>query len=194
MLQTITSSWRKTGQWPISWSKAHRHDDCQEDVEKRGGWAPELQIAPELKDGPLTLKTSRQIKDISLNKSPGTRYKLTQAAKAFENQEFRIMELETEVARLKEALERSQRSKKRRKIPNPNKGFQTMTEAWAAANIDPLLNGPNLALRGAVVVEAEVKEDDDPEEPSSSEDEPDEPAAHVTRSGRETRRPQRLQD
>lgn len=191
---TITAAWRHTGQWPISRSKAHRHNECQNDVEKRG-WVPEPKVADEYRSGePRTPQKSREIRDFGLEKSPGTRYKLSRVAKAFEIQETRIMELEAENARLKEQLDRSVSSRKRKRIPNPNKGFQTISEALARVNGDQAAAQQILQAGEIVEVEEDEDEEDEVDAESSGEDEAEAAAPARTRAGREIKRPRRLQD
>ncbi|KAF4335137.1 Fot2 transposase [Fusarium beomiforme] len=121
--KNILSGWRITGNWPISRAKALRHPEIQAD---RVETTPEPVAYLGSDDTP---KTSRQIRDLSRNKSPGSRKRYSVIARGFEAQEQaiaahagRITSLEEEVARLK-------RGKKRRAIPNPNRRFMTLGEA-----------------------------------------------------------------
>ncbi|KAJ3454743.1 hypothetical protein MRS44_013343 [Fusarium solani] len=146
--KNILSGWRVTGNWPISRAKALRHPEIQAD---RIETTPEPVAYLGSDDTP---KTSRQIRDLGRNKSPGCRKRYSVIARGFEAQEQaiaahagRITSLEEEVARLK-------RGKKRRAIPNPNRRFMTLGEALIQ---DKAI--PEVGDQGAsILVDSELEE------------------------------------
>ncbi|KAF6513152.1 hypothetical protein HZS61_007410 [Fusarium oxysporum f. sp. conglutinans] len=69
--KNILSGWRVTGNWPISRSKALRHPEIQQDRPNSGP-----RVTPEPRPylgSDDTPQTSRQIRDLGLNKTPKTR-------------------------------------------------------------------------------------------------------------------------
>jgi hypothetical protein len=129
--KNILSGWRVTGNWPISRTKALRHPEIQAD---------KVEIFPESKpylgsdDSP---KTSRQIRDLSKNKTPSTRRRYAVIARGFEAQEQALVEHTMRIATLEEEVARLKRGKKKRAIPNPNRRFITLSEALAAGETVP---------------------------------------------------------
>ncbi|RKK67703.1 hypothetical protein BFJ71_g17832, partial [Fusarium oxysporum] len=103
--KNILSGWRVTGNWPISRSKALRHPEIQQDRPNSGSRATH-EPRPYF-DSDDTPQTSRQIRDLGLNKTPKTRRRYNVIAKGFEAQQQtvaahtqRIASLEEELARL----------------------------------------------------------------------------------------------
>lgn len=188
---TIISSWRVTGNYPISRRKALAHDEINPDVEKRA-WTPETRLAPDIPDDvEFTPTKSRQIKDMGIDKSPSTKYQFKKIAKGFEQQEMRILTLENEVASLKEQLERIQRGKKRRKLPNPNQDFRQIWEVMADGNEPPRVRQPILVAEESEEVGEESDDEDEDEEPDEAEVEE---AIRSTRIGRVVKRPRRFEE
>ncbi|KAG6999999.1 hypothetical protein FocnCong_v013456 [Fusarium oxysporum f. sp. conglutinans] len=108
--KNILSGWKVTGNWLISRSKALQHPEIRED---RPNGSP--RAAPEPRpyfDSDDTQQTSRQIRDLGLNKAPKTRRRYNVIAKGFDAQRqtvaghtLRIAGLEEELARLKKREE-----------------------------------------------------------------------------------------
>ncbi|KAG6997196.1 hypothetical protein FocnCong_v015290 [Fusarium oxysporum f. sp. conglutinans] len=127
--KNILSGWRVTGNWPISRAKALRHPEIQQD--RRNG-SP--RVTPEPRpylgsDG--TPQTSRQIRDLGLNKTPKTRRRYNVIAKGFEAQQQTVAAHTARIASLEEELARLKRGRKRKAVPNPNKRFMTLAETLA---------------------------------------------------------------
>lgn len=155
------------------------------------GWKAADRGTPE--PGPSTPRKSRDVRDFGITKSPDTRHTLRKVAKAFEAQEMRILELETEIAKLKEENERIKRAKKQNPLPNPNKGFQMMRDILhETGGIPPPKVEKKKRKRKEVVVESE-DEEVAPESVHDSEEEADLPP-RITRRGREVKRPRRLEE
>ncbi|OAQ57412.1 transposase [Pochonia chlamydosporia 170] len=128
--KNILSGWRVAGNWPISRAKALRHPEIQED---RQNDSPKRTPEPAPYFGSDdTPKTSRQIRDLGLNKTPKTRRRYNVIAKGFESQQQTLIAHAMRIAGLEEELVRLKRGKKRRSIPNPNKVFMTLGEALAS--------------------------------------------------------------
>ncbi|KAJ4233510.1 hypothetical protein NW757_14866 [Fusarium falciforme] len=127
--KNILSGWRVTGNWPISRAKALRHPEIQQD---RSNGSPRVtpEPAPYL-DSDDTPKTSRQIRDLGLNKSPKTRRRYSVIARGFEAQQQTVAAHTMRIASLEEELARLKRGKKRKAVPNPNKRFMTLGETLA---------------------------------------------------------------
>ncbi|RKK64997.1 hypothetical protein BFJ69_g16522 [Fusarium oxysporum] len=127
--KNILSGWRVTGNWPISRAKALRHPEIQQD---RPNGSP--RVTPESRpylgsdDAP---QTSRQIRDLGLNKTPKTRRRYNVIAKGFEAQQQTVAARTLRIASLEEELARLKRGKKRKAVPNPNKRFMTLGETLA---------------------------------------------------------------
>ncbi|KAJ0126480.1 Transcription factor atf1, partial [Fusarium oxysporum f. sp. albedinis] len=119
--KNIVSSWRATGNWPISRRKALLHPEIQPD-KKETTPASESHGDGQL-DSDNTPKTSRHIRDLGKNKSPSTRRRYSVISKGFEAQESKIASLSTRIASLEEEVGRLSRGKKRKAIPNPNKNY-----------------------------------------------------------------------
>jgi hypothetical protein len=127
--KNILSSWRVTGNWPISRAKALRYPEIQED---RPNGSP--RATPEPKpyfDSDDTPQTSRQIRDLGLNKTPKTRRRYNVIAKGFEAQQQTVAAHTARIASLEEELARLKRGKKRKAVPNPNKRFMSLGETLA---------------------------------------------------------------
>ena len=132
--KNILSGWRVTGNWPISRAKALRHPEIQED--KVVVETASLEPSPYLGSDD-TPKTSRQIRDLGINKTPTTRRRYAVIAKGFESHEQRIAAHAAKIASLEEEVARLTRGKKRKAIPNPNRRFMTVSEALAVGEAIP---------------------------------------------------------
>jgi hypothetical protein len=127
--KNILSGWRVTGNWPISRAKGLRHPEIQQD--KPNG-SPRVTPEPRLYLGSDdTPQTSRQIRDLGLNKTPKTRRRYSVIAKGFEAQQQTVVAHTLRIASLEEELARLKRGKKRKAVPNPNKRFMTLGETLA---------------------------------------------------------------
>ncbi|KAG6979492.1 hypothetical protein FocnCong_v010415 [Fusarium oxysporum f. sp. conglutinans] len=84
-------------------------------------------------DSDDTPQTSRQIRDLGLNKTPKTRRRYNVIAKGFEAQQQTVAAHTLRIASLEEELARLKRGKKRKAVPNPNKRFMTLGETLAGA-------------------------------------------------------------
>ncbi|KAJ3453537.1 hypothetical protein MRS44_017784 [Fusarium solani] len=124
--KNILSGWRVTGNWPISRTKALRHPEIQQDRPK-GNPRATPEPAPYF-DSDDTPQTSRQIRDLGLNKTPKTRRRYNVIAKGFEAQQQTVAAHTLRIASLEEELARLKRGKKRKAVPNPNKRFMTLGE------------------------------------------------------------------
>ncbi|KNB16583.1 hypothetical protein FOXG_21712 [Fusarium oxysporum f. sp. lycopersici 4287] len=127
--KNILSGWRVTGNWPISHSKALRHPEIQQDRPNSGP-----RVTPEPRPylgSDDTPQTSRQIRDLGLNKTPKTRRRYNVIAKGFEAQQQTVAAHTLRIASLEEELARLKRGKKRKAVPNPNKRFMTLGETLA---------------------------------------------------------------
>jgi hypothetical protein len=79
--KNILSDWRVTGNWPISRAKALRHPEIQQD---RPNGSPTATPEPRPYLGSDdTPQTSRQIRDLGVNKTPKTRTRYNLIAKGF---------------------------------------------------------------------------------------------------------------
>jgi hypothetical protein len=119
----ILSGCRVTGNWPISRSKALRHPEIQEDRPNSGP-----RVTPEPRPylgSDDTPQTSRQIRDLGLNKTPKTRRRYNVIARGFEAQQQTVAAHTQRIASLEEELARLKRGKKRKAVPNPNRRFMT---------------------------------------------------------------------
>ena len=124
--KNILSGWRVTGNWPISRAKALRHPEIQQD---RPNGSPRATPEPRpYFDSDDTPQTSRQIRDLGLNKTPKTRRRYNVIAKGFEAQQQTVAAHTARIASLEEELARLKRGKKRKAVPNPNKRFMTLGE------------------------------------------------------------------
>jgi hypothetical protein len=133
--KNILSGWRVTGNWPISRAKALRHPEIQED---RWNDGPKRTPEPAPYFGSDdTPKTSRQIRDLGLKKTPKTRRRYNVIAKGFETQQQTLMAHAMRIAGMEEELARLKRGRKRKAIPNPNKRFMTLSEALASVEANP---------------------------------------------------------
>ncbi|KAJ0130848.1 Uncharacterized protein HZ326_26052 [Fusarium oxysporum f. sp. albedinis] len=127
--KNILSGWRVTGNWPISRAKALRHPEIQED---RPNGSPRATPEPRPYLGSDdTPQTSRQIRDLGLNKTPKTRRRYNVIAKGFEAHQQTVAAHTQRIASLEEELARLKRGKKRKAVPNPNRRFMTLGETLA---------------------------------------------------------------
>ncbi|KAH7471284.1 hypothetical protein FOMA001_g13169 [Fusarium oxysporum f. sp. matthiolae] len=116
--KNILSGWRVTGNWPISRAKALRHPEIQQD---RPNGSPRVTPEPRPYLGSDdTPQTSRQIRDLGLNKTPKTRRRYNVIAKGFEAHQQTVAAHTARIASLEEELARLKRGKKRKAVPNPN--------------------------------------------------------------------------
>ncbi|GKU12548.1 unnamed protein product [Fusarium langsethiae] len=133
--KNILSAWRVTGNWPISREKALRHPEIQQD---RSNGSPRATPEPRpYFDSDDTPQTSRQIRDLGLNKTPKTRRRYNVIAKGFEAQQQTVAAHTLRIASLEEELARLRRGKKRKAVPNPNKRFMTLGETLAGGEVMP---------------------------------------------------------
>ncbi|KAG6979290.1 hypothetical protein FocnCong_v010477 [Fusarium oxysporum f. sp. conglutinans] len=133
--KNILSGWRVTGNWPISRAKALRHPEIQED---RPNGSPRATPEPRpYFDSDDTPQTSRQIRDLGLNKTPKTRRRYSVIAKGFEAQQQTVAAHTLRIASLEEELARLKRGKKRKAVPNPNKRFMALGETLAGKESIP---------------------------------------------------------
>ncbi|EXM15837.1 hypothetical protein FOTG_15832 [Fusarium oxysporum f. sp. vasinfectum 25433] len=133
--KNILSGWRVTGNWPISRAKALRHPEIQQD-----GPNGSPRVTPEPRPylgSDDTPQTSRQIRDLGLNKTPKTRRRYNVIAKGFEAQQQTVAAHTQRIASLEEELARLKRGKKRKAVPNPNKRFMTLGETLASKECIP---------------------------------------------------------
>ncbi|KAH7460907.1 hypothetical protein FOMA001_g19401 [Fusarium oxysporum f. sp. matthiolae] len=184
--KNILSGWRVTGNWPISRSKALRHPEIQQD---RPNGSP--RVTPELRPylgSDDTPQTSRQIRDLGLNKTPKTRRRYNVIAKGFEAQQQTVAAHTQRIASLEEELARLKRGKKRKAVPNPNRRFMTLGETLAVGEAIPEGETQN----ESVVVESVCSDKRESESEASSVIEVREeavPQQRTTRSGRLIKRP-----
>ncbi|KAJ0130103.1 Uncharacterized protein HZ326_26799 [Fusarium oxysporum f. sp. albedinis] len=129
--KNILSGWRVTGNWPISRAKALRHPEIQQDG-PNGNPRVTPEPRPYLGSDDMP-QTSRQIRDLGLNKTPKTRRRYNVIAKGFEAHQQTVAAHTQRIARLEEELARLTRGKKRKAVPNPNKRFMTLGETLAAS-------------------------------------------------------------
>lgn len=127
--RTILSGWRVTGNWPIDRQKALKHPECHPDKESRV--TPEPTVDIEI-DQIKTPQTARQIMDLAVNKSPGTRLAMRKIASAWEKQQMEAVVNQQRIVALEAEVERLRPKKRRKKVPNPNKRFMTVSEILAA--------------------------------------------------------------
>ncbi|OBS14998.1 hypothetical protein FPOA_14026 [Fusarium poae] len=133
--KNILSGWRVTGNWPVSRAKALRHPEIQQD---RPNGSPRVTPEPRPYLGSDdTPQTSRQIRDLGLNKTPKTRRRYNVIAKGFEAHQQTVAAHTQRIASLEEELARLKRGKKRKAVPNPNKRFMTLGETLAGKESIP---------------------------------------------------------
>jgi hypothetical protein len=184
--KNILSGWRVTGNWPISRSKALRHPEIQQDRPNSGP-----RVTPEPRPylgSDDTPQTSRQIRDLGLNKTPKTRRRYNVIAKGFEAQQQTVAAHTQRIASLEEELARLKRGKKRKAVPNPNRRFMTLGETLAVGEAIPEGETQN----ESVVVESVCSDERESESEASSVIEVREeavPHQRTTRSGRLIKRP-----
>jgi hypothetical protein len=184
--KNILSGWRVTGNWPISRSKALRHPEIQQDRPNSGP-----RVTPEPRPylgSDDTPQTSRQIRDLGLNKTPKTRRRYNVIAKGFEAQQQTVAAHTQRIASLEEELARLKRGKKRKAVPNPNRRFMTLGETLAVGEAIPEGETQN----ESVVVEFVCSDERESESEASSVIEVREeavPHQRTTRSGRLIKRP-----
>ncbi|KAJ3454193.1 hypothetical protein MRS44_018087 [Fusarium solani] len=184
--KNILSGWRVTGNWPISRAKALRHPEIQED-----GPDGSPRATPEPRpyfDSDDTPQTSRQIRDLGLNKTPKTRRRYNVIAKGFEAQQQTVAAHTARIASLEEELARLKRGKKRKAVPNPNKRFMALGETLAGGEAIREEETQNMP----VVVEGGCSGEQESESEAASVIEVREetiPHQPTTRSGRLIKRP-----
>ncbi|KAJ4213880.1 hypothetical protein NW760_15504 [Fusarium oxysporum] len=184
--KNILSGWRVTVNWPISRSKALRHPEFQQDRPNSGP-----RVTPEPRPylgSDDTPQTSRQIRDLGLNKTPKTRRRYNVIAKGFEAQQQTVAAHTQRIASLEEELARLKRGKKRKAVPNPNRRFMTLGETLAVGEAIPEGETQN----ESVVVESVCSDERESESEASSVIEVREeavPHQRTTRSGRLIKRP-----
>jgi hypothetical protein len=180
--KNILSGWRVTGNWPISRAKALRHPEIQADrIETTPDRVPYL-------GSDDTPKTSRQIRDLGRNKSPGSRKRYAVIARGFEAQEQAIAAHASRITSLEEEVARLKRGKKRRAIPNPNRRFMTLSEALIQDKSIPEVRDQ----RASILVDSESEEEVVSDMETASEIEvtaAPEPPQITTRSGRLIEKP-----
>lgn len=180
--KNILSGWRVTGNWPISRAKALRHPEIQADrIETTPDRVPYL-------GSDDTPKTSRQIRDLGRNKSPGSRKRYAVIARGFEAQEQAIAAHASRITSLEEEVARLKRGKKRRAIPNPNRRFMTLSEALIQDKSIPEVRDQ----RASILVDSESEEEVVSDMETASEIEvtaAPEPPQITTRSGRLIKKP-----
>jgi len=138
-----------SGNWPISRAKALWHLEIQADkVEASPKPAPYL-------GSDDTPKTSRQIRDLSKNKTPGTRRRYAVIARGFEAQEQANAEYASRIASLEEEVARLKRGKKKRAIPNPNRRFIAPGEALALDKAIPKVGDQQVSI----IIDSESEEE-----------------------------------
>jgi hypothetical protein len=147
----IKSSWRVTGNWPISRRKALFHPEIQQDKvitpnESRSG-----------SDEYKTPITSRYIVTLADKSSPTTQTRLKKHAKAFDQLAVNYVEKNLEVEQLKSQLERLQ-PKRRRKVPNPNKRFIQIGQILSLGQGQ--IGDQGIEAIDQVIMEEEVEEDE----------------------------------
>ncbi|KAM5527731.1 transposase [Fusarium oxysporum f. sp. phaseoli] len=184
--KNILSGWRATGNWPISRSKALRHPEIQQGRPNSGP-----RVTPEPRPylgSDDTPQTSRQIRDLGLNKTPKTRRRYNVIAKGFAAQQQTVAAHTQRIASLEEELARLKRGKKRKAVPNPNRRFMTLGETLAVGEAIPEGETQN----ESVVVESVCSDERESESEASSVIEVREeavPHQRTTRSGRLIKRP-----
>ncbi|RKK77240.1 hypothetical protein BFJ71_g16777 [Fusarium oxysporum] len=184
--KNILSGWRVTGNWPISRAKALRHPGIQQD---RPNGSPRVTPEPRPYLGSDDMpQTSRQIRDLGLNKTPKTRRRYNVIAKGFEAQQQTVAAHTARIASLEEELARLKRGKKRKAVPNPNKRFMTLAETLAGGEAIAEEETQNMP----VVVEGGCSSEPESESEAVSVIEVREettPHQRTTRSGRLIKRP-----
>jgi hypothetical protein len=98
-------------------------------------------------------KTSCQIRDLSKNKIPNTRRRYTVIAKGFAVQEQALAEHHVQITSLKEEVAWLKKRKKRKAIPNLNRGFIVLSKALVSSKAIPKHGGQEDPI---VVVESEL--------------------------------------
>ena len=139
-------------------------------------------------DSDDTPKTSRQIRDLGLNKTPKTRRRYNVIAKGFEAQQQTVAAHTARIASLEEELARLKRGKKRKAVPNPNKRFMTLGQTLAGVEAMAEKETQNML----VVVEGGCSSEPESESEAGSVIEVREetiPHQPTTRSGRVIKRP-----
>ncbi|KAJ0130791.1 hypothetical protein HZ326_26113 [Fusarium oxysporum f. sp. albedinis] len=184
--KNILSGWRVTGNWPISRAKALQHPEIQQD-----GPNGSPRVTPEPRPylgSDDTPQTSRQIRDLGLNKTPKTRRRYNVIAKGFEAQQQTVAAHTLRIASLEEELARLKRGKKRKAVPNPNKRFMALGETLAGKESIPEGATQNMP----VVVESVCSSEQESESEAGSVIEVREettPHQPTRRSGRLVKRP-----
>lgn len=175
--ETIKNGFKVTGVWPISRETALSHPEIQNPIPR------ELTVSPDLESiaaliGPFTPTNARQIMDLARDSDPRNRLLFRKVAKAFGNKALELIEAKKSIEALEETLQRLQRGRKRKKIPNPNKRFMMIGETLGNGQAIATISG----TEGPLVVASESEEVSDQDSIESIIEEPPEP--YQTRSGR----------
>lgn len=179
----IISGFRTTGNWPISRRKAMSHPELQQD---RDSTPESLDEAVGEPSEVSTPKTAHAIELFGQDKSPSTRLGFQKAAKACRLLATESAIKDQKIRALEAQLERL-RPKKRRKVPNPNSQFMTIGEILGSGRESD--QGPLEAIERAIGEDI-GGEPKGPEDPNLG-DLDDIPQGMQTRSGRQTRLPNR---
>ena len=175
--RTILGGFRVTGVWPISRITALDHPEIQDPDSRKRTRSPDSdETTTSIKRS--TPINSRQILDLAIGSTPARRLLFRKVAKAFDHKAIELVEAKRTIRRLEQEVERLQRKKTRKKIPNPNQRFITIGEALASGATIPE-DGRD---QGPLVIDSTSEEDSDLDFIRSIEDDPPEP--YLTRSGR----------
>lgn len=178
--KTIKGGFRVAGVWPISREKALQHPEIQNPVPRERTPTPDLEGIAALMD-PFTPTNARQIMDFAIDSDPQNRLLFRKVARAFSNKALELVKAYKSIEALEETLNRLQRGRKRKKIPNPNKRFMLIGEALASGGPIAVTSG----TEGLLVVASESEEDSDQDSIESIVEDP--PESYQTRSGRMVR-------
>jgi hypothetical protein len=175
--QNIKSAFRTTGNWPIS------HPEIQQIQEPS---TPDRKLAPETGyNSEVTLKTSRNVRDMGINKSPTIRWRYGVIAKGFAQLEFQLSTKDAKIAASEAEVARLSKTRKRKAIPNSNKRFMLLG--------DVLANGESVVENeddiAPLAVEEPVEEIEDDDENDDDADDEEIPIMHYSRSRRAVKRP-----
>jgi hypothetical protein len=181
--QNIKSAFRTTENWPISRRKALSHPEIQQIQEPS---TPDRKLAPETcYNSEVTLKTSRNVRDMGINKSPTIRRRYGVIAKGFAQLEFQLSTKNANIAASEAEVARLTKTRKRKSIPNPNKRFMLLG--------DVLANGESVVENedaiAPLAVEEPVEEVEDDDENDDDADDEEIPLMHYSRLRRAVKRP-----
>ncbi|KAF3768215.1 Crypt2 [Cryphonectria parasitica EP155] len=181
--RVVKGGWRHSGNYPINRHKALSHEEIQEDKQKRG--ADELE-----KDEKYEPISHGFITAIGRDRSYNERSKLRRVANHLEDLQAEVILLRQQNASLKAQNEAISKTRKRKKIPNPNKRFMTISEALAAGEEANLAQEEeDLPVEDVVEVQDEVDEEDSEDDNADILREDSPPIR--TSSGRASRMPNR---